>query len=182
MSPAGGSVLRNLGLGLAVLVGCLVFRAGVGGPLQVAAPTLSPSISAGDVVWVWKWAVQPVPGDAVWVEWPATGQTGAYRVIACGPTRVEVDQKGRAIVDGDPEDWRHAGELQWSVFGGVEVPIIPGGLSMPEQQVPAATCFVLSDARPVGGDSRVHGLVQQTAILGTLSRLPLPSVAWFWDR
>jgi len=181
LSPGGGSALRSLGLGLAVLVGCVVFRAGVGGPLQVAAPTLSPSISAGDVVWVWKWAVQPMPGDAVWVEWPATGQTGAYRVIACGPTRVEVDQSGRAIVDGEPENWRGAGELRLAMMGGVEVPIIPGGPSMPEQELPAATCFVLSDARPVSGDSRVHGGVPQGAVLGTISRFSVPSFR-FWGR
>ena len=166
--------LRSLAISGALVLGVLLFRGQVGGPLVVASNTLSPSIMAGARVWVWKWHDTPEPGVAVWVRWPGTQLNGAYRVAAVGPATIEVDLGGTVRVDGQKVPRREA-QGQWlERWGDREVPITPGGPVQSSTQVPAGHVFLLADARPVGGDGRVHGVIPESAILGKIGFLRSP--------
>lgn len=171
MSAKAGGSLRSLALGVGLLVVVLGVRAGVGGPLVVDGPTLRPSVDPGAWVWVWKVHRPVEPGDAVWVAWPGTQQTGAYRVVATGPSVVEVSADGEVAIDGVAVPRAHDQGTWREVLGGATVPIIPGGPSQAAVQVAEGEVFVLSDARPVGGDSRVHGPIPRSAILGRIATL-----------
>lgn len=166
------SVVRSVGLGIGLLVVVLGVRAKVGGPLSIEAPTLAPSLPANAMVWVWKWSSEVSPGDAAWVQWPGTTLTGAYRVVAVGPATVEVRSDTTVWVDGKVLPRTEQDDGWQEVVGGYPVPIIPGGPSLPHTQLAQGEVFMLSDARPLGGDSRVHGAIPHSAILGTIAGFP----------
>ncbi len=161
--------LRTLFVGTAVVLGAIGFRAKVGGPLVLATNTLGPSRTAGDWVWVWKWRGEVRPGDPVWVAWPGTTLTGAYRVAAVGPASVRVEGDGLVVVDEQPIPRRDDGGVWIERWGDRDVPIIPGGPPQASISVPDGSLFVLSDARPIGGDSRVHGTIPARAVLGRIA-------------
>lgn len=163
--------LRSLAISGGLLLGVLIFRSQIGGPLVVDSNTLSPSIATGEWVWVWKWHGPPEPGMPVWVRWPGTQMNGAYRVAAVGPSIIETDADGTVRIDGRTVVRREV-EGRWlEAWGDREIPITPGGPVQPSTEVPAGQVFLLADARPVGGDGRVHGVVPVSAILGTIGFL-----------
>lgn len=169
MSRGAPGPLRSLALGAALIIGVLAFRAGVGGPLVVEGSTLSPSVKPGSWVWVWKVHRDVQAGDRVWVRWPGSDLTGAYRVVAVGPATVEVPLGAAVNVDGRavPVSSTEGGWIEQ--YEDRAAHIIPGGPGCPATTVPAGHVFVLSDARPVAGDSRVHGAIPLDAILGTIA-------------
>ena len=160
--------MRSLALGIGLLVSVLGFRSCVGGPLVVSSGTLRPAVDTGSWVWVWKCCRSIEAGGAVWLQWPRSTLDGVYRVVAIGPSTVEVDRSGRVLVDGERIPYREQDGRMVEQYGDRVVSVIPGGPSLPPTVVPSGHVFVLSDARPVGGDSRVHGVVPIEQVRGTL--------------
>lgn len=160
--------MRSLALGIGLLVVVLGFRACVGGPLVVSSGTLRPTVDAGSWVWVWKCCRSIEVGDAVWLRWPRSTHDGVYRVVAVGPATVEVDDAGRVLVDGERVPCREQDGGMVEQYGDRLVSVIPGGPSLPPTVVPSGHLFALSDARPVGGDGRVHGAIPIEMVRGTL--------------
>jgi len=82
---------------------------------------------------------------------------------------VAVSEGGRPVVDGRAARWHETSSGWVEEVGGRRVPVIPGGPSLAATKLPAGQLFLLSDARPIGGDSRVHGMIREDAILGAIS-------------
>ncbi|HCH66836.1 MAG: hypothetical protein CL927_20070 [Deltaproteobacteria bacterium] len=104
----------------------------------------------------------------MWARWPGTDQNGAYRVVAVGPATVMLDGSGVVHVNGEPIPQTDRDGLRYERWGNRDIPVIPGGPTQERTSVPDSHLFLLSDARPVGGDGRVHGVIGDGEVLGTL--------------
>ena len=95
-------------------------------------------------------------------------------MAAVGPATIETDVDGTVRVDGQKIVRREAAGHWLERWGDREVAITLGGPIQPPTEVPVGHVFLLSDARPVGGDGRVHGVVPESAILGKIGFLRSP--------
>lgn len=153
-------------MALSLVLGVLALRQWVGVPVRVRDVGMEPTFCQGDLVWVWRGAVDElVPGDIVLFHEPGTPLRYLRRVLATGGQRVELHPDG-IWLDGQrvdrPGGQVKVGEVAWQVRG----------LAVsPPREVPPGELFLLGDHLAETTDSRVLGTVSLDQVEGRAGAL-----------
>lgn len=153
---------RAAGLAVVLLVGVVLVREELAGPVRISSQSMAPSLSPGDVVLVDRREV-PVArlrhGDLVTFTSPVDGEETLKRVVALpGETVVVLDAV--LHVDGRPVEEPYVDRREWD------------GMFTAQVTVPSDSVYVLGDDRVRSVDSRDHGPVPAGLLQGrVLSRL-----------
>jgi hypothetical protein len=158
--------LRELAIGLGLLLGALGFRRWVGLPLWVANSAMEPAVVQGSLVWLWPQppalgelaAVRPFPGEP----WALS------RLVAVGPAEVHWDglrlrRDGLSISSEVTGSWvsdcgEQFPETRTESHGGRSVRVIPGGAPA-RVNLADGQALLLGDRRGMAEDSRQWGAV-----------------------
>lgn len=158
--------LRELALGLGLVLGAFGFRRWVGLPLWVANPAMEPSIPQGSLVWLWPYA--PEVGEVAAIR-PFAGEPWALsRLIAVGPGEFSWDgtqlSEARMVLQSeDAGVWvsdcgDHFPNTRAETHAGRSVRVISGGPAV-HLALAIDEALLLGDRRGVAEDSRQWGAV-----------------------
>lgn len=141
-------------------------------PVEVIGSSMSPTLTNGDRLIVWKFLYEPKNGDPVILS-ENTGLDEALvkRVIAVAGQTVDIDGEGRVVVDGELLEEGYIMEtIAPSTRGDHDYPVT----------VPEGCVFVLGDNRNHSTDSRFEpvSFVDKDEIIGkvVLRILPMDSI------
>ena len=167
-------------LGFALLTVFLIGRVWFFEVVEVANDSMSPTLMAGELVWVWRGPPAHVqPGSVVLYD--ISDVRSIKRVVAEEGQIVELSA-GALFVDG--QGVRKGSELvaverdcrvsevrgereQWGELGAV---ILPGG-DAPSETIPENHVYILGDHRAASSDSRQWGPVPSAAVEGVVWRV-----------
>lgn len=143
-------------------------------PVEVIGSSMSPTLTNGDRLIVWKFLYEPKNGDPVILS-ENTGLDEALvkRVIAVAGQTVDIDSSGTVIVDGQPLEEGYIMEpIAPSTRGDHDYPVT----------VPEGCIFVMGDNRNRSTDSRFSevSFVDKDEVIGkvVLRILPVDSIGF----
>ena len=170
------------------LVWSLAIREHVGELLRVPSQSMLPGIAPGARIFVNKLAYRKGPihrGDrVVFINPNARYAKYVKRVVALPGDIIEMQNddliiNGQRLTYADVNSASDSGQERIESAGTVRYPILVSSLdvnshatrSFPPQKVPNGHCFVLGDNRKRSEDSRVHGPVPLTDVVGRVEKV-----------
>lgn len=147
------SMIRTLIILLAILWALFTFAIGI---KMVPNDDMNPRLNAGDIMLYYKVDKQVNAQDVIVLKKNKTEYVG--RVVAKGGDTVEITKEGNLIVNGNMVVESNIYTATPPYEGFVEYPV----------ELASDECFVLSDKRQGGEDSRYYGPVKTKEVRGTV--------------
>ena len=135
-------------IGIALSVRFFVFEF-----IYISGDSMYPTLVNGQVITIWKVCYTPIRGDIIVFDIPGEKEL-VKRIIGLPGENIEI-KNGIVLINGSElhQKYQYPSELS---------------NSMPEQQIPGDSIFVLGDNRDHSADSRSYGPIKINVIRGKL--------------